>query len=161
MQGSVMNFILYHLCFHTCDLVRCLLRSIFHQKDTWLCRICWPLMTKKNIKHAKQHWAESVFQLIVVEPKSRQLLRPITVDTNSAMSQSQIEAITCGPCEARENARVQVAIDFGITFDWLKKVMRICWPITERSDTQPKPTRLPFDIQMKTALKWFQLDFFI
>ena len=69
----------------------------------------------------------------VVKPKPKQLLHPITTDTNIAMSQSEYEANSCNGRKARENACVQVAICFGFVFHWLKTWREFCWPITRLS----------------------------
>ena len=58
--------------------------------------------------------------MTVEKPKPKQLLRPIKIGTNSAMSQSQILEITCNSLEAREESRVQGAIGFGFVSHWLK-----------------------------------------
>ena len=55
--------------------------------------------------------------------------------------------------QARENARVQLAIGFGFASHWLRKWREFCQPITERSKAKPKQTRITFDTQLKTALK--------
>ena len=47
--------------------------------------------------------------MTVEKPKPKQLLRPITTGTNSAMNQSQFLAITCNSPEAREKLRVHGA----------------------------------------------------
>ena len=52
--------------------------------------------------------------MIVEKPKPKQLLRPITTGTNSAINQSQLLAITCNSLEAREKSRVQGGIGFGL-----------------------------------------------
>ena len=79
------------------------------------------------------YWKCSAFQLSVVKPKAKQLLWPITTDQNSAMSQSEFEAITCDRRKARENARVQVAIGFGIVSRWLRKWCEISAGQSKRS----------------------------
>ena len=48
--------------------------------------------------------------MTVEKPKPKQLLRPITTGTNSAMNQSQFLAITCKSLEAREKSRLHGAI---------------------------------------------------
>ena len=48
--------------------------------------------------------------MTVVKPKPKQLLRPNTTGTNSAMNQSQFLAITWNSPKAREKSRVQGAI---------------------------------------------------
>ena len=85
--------------------------------------------------------------IVKPKPKLKKLLQPITTDRNSAMSQSGFEAIACNRREARENARVQVAVSFGklvlnslesgASFENQSK--------TERSKAKPKQTQLPFD----------------
>ena len=50
----------------------------------------------------------------------KQLFRPITTGTNSAMNQSHFLAITCNSLEAREKSRVHGAIGFGFASHWLK-----------------------------------------
>ena len=63
---------------------------------------------------------KSGFQVTVEKPKPKQLLRPITTRTNSAVNQSQFIAIICNLLEAREKSRVRGAIGFGFTSLWLK-----------------------------------------
>ena len=58
--------------------------------------------------------------MTVEKPKPKQLLRPITIGTNSAMNQSQFLAITCNLLEAREKSRVHGAVGFGFASPWLK-----------------------------------------
>ena len=74
--------------------------------------------------------------MTVEKPKPKQLLRPITTGTNSAMNQSQFLAMTCNPLEAREKSRVHGAIGFGFGFasHWLKNWRNSCKPITKRSN---------------------------
>jgi len=50
--------------------------------------------------------------MTVEKPKPKQLLRPITTGAESAMNQSQFQAITCYSLEAREKSRVHGAIWF-------------------------------------------------
>ena len=57
--------------------------------------------------------------MTVEKPKPKQLLRPITTETNSTMNQSQFLAITCNSLKARENSRVQGGIGFGVASYWL------------------------------------------
>ena len=69
------------------------------------------------------------------KPKPKQLLRPITTGTNSAINQSQFLAITnCNSLEAREKSRVNVAIGFGFASHWLKNWRESFKPITKRSN---------------------------
>ena len=72
--------------------------------------------------------------MTVEKPKPKQLLRPITAGTNSAMNQSQFLAITCNSPEAREKSRVHSAIGFGFAFPWLKNWRDSFKPITKRSN---------------------------
>ena len=58
--------------------------------------------------------------MTIEKPKPKQLLRPITIGTNSAINQSQFLAITCNSLEAREKSRAHGAIGFGFTSHWLK-----------------------------------------
>ena len=62
----------------------------------------------------------SGFEMTVENSKPKQLLRPITTGTDSAMNQSQILAISCNSLEAREKSRVHGAIGFGFDSHWLK-----------------------------------------
>ena len=61
------------------------------------------------------------------KPKPKQLLRPITTGTNSAMNKSQLVAIACNSLEGREKSRVHCAIGFGFGFasHWLKNGARV------------------------------------
>ena len=87
--------------------------------------------------------------MTVEKPKPKQLLRPITTGTNSAMNQSQFLAITCNSLEAREKSRVHVAIGFGFASHWLKNWRDSFKPITKRSNRNHVIT---FDGHLKTAL---------
>ena len=58
--------------------------------------------------------------MTVEKPKPKQLLRPITTGTNSAINQSQFLAITCNSLEARKKSHVHGAIGFGFASHWLK-----------------------------------------
>ena len=60
--------------------------------------------------------------MTVEKPKPKQLLRPITTGTNSAMNQSQFLAVTCNSLKAREKSRVHGAIGFGFASHWLKNL---------------------------------------
>jgi len=83
------------------------------------------------------------------KPRPKQLLRPITTGTNSAMNQSQFLAITCNSLEAREKSRVHGAIGFGLACHWLKNWRESFKPITKRSNRNHVIT---FDSHLKTAL---------
>ena len=74
--------------------------------------------------------------MYVEKLKPKQLLRPIIAGANSAMNQSQFQAITCNSLEAREKSRVQGAIGFGFGFasHWLKNWRESFQPITTRSN---------------------------
>ena len=93
--------------------------------------------------------------MTVEKPKPKQLLRPITTGTNSAMNQSQFPAITCSSREAREKSRVHGAVGFGFAFGfafashWLKNWRDSFKPITKCSNRNHVIT---FDSNLKTAL---------
>ena len=89
--------------------------------------------------------------MTVEKPRQKQLLRPITTGTNSAMNQSQFLAITCNSHEAQEKSRVHGAIGFGFGFasHWLKNWRDSFKPITKRSNRNHVIT---FDSHLKTAL---------
>ena len=87
--------------------------------------------------------------MTVEKPKPKQLLRPITTGTNSAMNQSQFLAITCNSLEGREKSRVHGAIGFGFASHWLKNWRESFKPITKRSNRNHVIT---FDSHLKTAL---------
>ena len=87
--------------------------------------------------------------MTVEKPKPKQLLRPITTGTNSAMNQSQFLAIICNSLEAREKSRVHGAIGFGFASHWLKNWRESFKPITTRSNRNHVIT---FDSHLKTAL---------
>ena len=93
------------------------------------------------------HQLQSGFQ-----PKPKRFLWPIIRDADSSVNQTEFEEITCNQRQARENARVQLGIDFGFASHWLRKGRKFCQPITERSKAKPKLTRIIFDTQFKTAL---------
>ena len=88
--------------------------------------------------------------MAVEKPKPKQSLRPITTGTNSAMNQSQFQAITCNSLEVRERSRVHGAIGFGFASHWLKNWQESFKPITKRSN---RSHRITFDSHLKTALK--------
>jgi len=77
--------------------------------------------------------------------KPKQLLRPITIGTNSAMNQSQFLAITCNLLEAREKSRVHGAVGFGFASHWLKKWRESFKPITKRSNSNRNDFRQSFE----------------
>ena len=89
--------------------------------------------------------------MTVEKPKPKQLLRPITTGTNSAMNQSHFLAITCNSLEAREKSRVHGAIGFGFASHWLKT-----WRDSFKSITKPSNRNhvITFDshYDLKTAL---------
>ena len=86
--------------------------------------------------------------MTVEKPKPKQLLRPITTGTNSAMNQSQFLAITCNSLEAREKSRLHGATGFGFASHWLKNWRDSFKPITKRSNRNHVIT---FDSHLKTA----------
>ena len=85
--------------------------------------------------------------MTVEKPKPKQLLRPITTGTNSAMNQSQFLAITCNSPEAWKKSCVRSAIGFGS--HWLKNWRESFKPITKLSNRNHAIT---FDSHLKTAL---------
>ena len=87
--------------------------------------------------------------MTVEKPKPKQLLRPITTGTDSAMNQSRFLAITCNSPEAREKSRVHGAIGFGFASHWLKNWRDCFKPITKRSSRNHVIT---LDSHLKTAL---------
>ena len=88
--------------------------------------------------------------MTVEKPKSKQLLRPITSGTNSAVNQSQFVAMTCNSLEALEKSRVHGAIGFGFACHWLKNWRESFKPIAKRRNRNHVIT---FDSHLKTALK--------
>ena len=88
--------------------------------------------------------------MTVEKPQAKQLLRPITTRTNSAMNQSQFLGITCNSREAREKSRVHGAIGFGFASHWLKNWRDSFKPITKRSNRNHV---IAFDSHLKTALE--------
>ena len=87
--------------------------------------------------------------MTVEKPKPKQLLRPITTGTNSAMNQSHFLAITCNSLKEREKSRVHGAIGFGFASHWLKNWRESFKPITKHSNRNHVIT---FDSHLKTAL---------
>ena len=63
--------------------------------------------------------------MTVVKPQPKQLLRPITTGTGSAMNQSQFLAITCNSLEVWEESRVYGAIGFWFCFSLVEKLARV------------------------------------
>ena len=92
--------------------------------------------------------------MTVEKPKPKQLLRPITTGTNSAMNQSQSLAITCNSLEAREKSRVRGAIGFGFASHWLKNWLESFKPIIMRSKRNHVIT---FDSHLKHCSKFDEL----
>ena len=90
--------------------------------------------------------------MTVEKPKPKQLLRPITTETNSAMNQSQFLAITCISLEAREKSRVRGAIGFNFDSHSLKNWRESFKPITKCSN---RNHIIIFDSHLKTALYTF------
>ena len=88
--------------------------------------------------------------MTVEKPKPKQLLRPITTGTNSAMNQSEFLAITCNSLEAREKSPVHGAIGFGFASHWLKNWRASFEPITKHSNRNHAIT---FESHLKTALE--------
>ena len=68
------------------------------------------------------------------------------------MNQPEFEVITRNRRQARENARVQLAVGFGFASHWLRSWHEFFQPITERSKVKSKQMRITFDTQLKTAL---------
>ena len=87
--------------------------------------------------------------MTVEKPKPKQLLRPITTGTNSAMNQSEFLLITSNSLKGREKSRVHGAIGFGFASHWLKNWRESFKPITKRSNRNHVIT---FDSHLKTAL---------
>ena len=77
-------------------------------------------MVQVNTKYTPRKVLLERFEMTVEKPKPKQLLRPITIGTNSAMNQSQFLVITCNLLEAREKSRVHGAVGFGFASHWLK-----------------------------------------
>ena len=87
--------------------------------------------------------------MTVEKPEPKQLLRPITTGTNSAMNQSEFLLITSNSLKGREKSRVHGAIGFGFASHWLKNWRESFKPITKRSNRNHVIT---FDSHLKTAL---------
>ena len=94
--------------------------------------------------------------MTVEKPKPKQLRRPITTGTNSAMNQSQLLAITCNSPEAQEKSRVHSAIGFGFASHWLKNWRDSFKPISKLSNLNHAIT---FDSHLKTALSFELINF--
>ena len=71
----------------------------------------------------------------------KQLLRPITTDTENPINQSELKANTCRRRQARENACDQVTIGFGLTSDWLRRWHESFLPIAKSSNAKLKQWR--------------------
>ena len=96
--------------------------------------------------------------MTVERAKPKQLLRPTTTGTNSALNQSKFLAITCNSREAREKSRVRGAIGFGFASHWLKNWCESFKPITKRSNRNHVIT---FDSHLKTALYHYYAEIVI
>ena len=94
--------------------------------------------------------------MTVEKPKPKQLPRPITTGTNSAMNQSQFLAITCNSPEAREKSRVHSAIGFGFASHRLKNWRDSFKPISKLSN---RNHAIIFDSHLKTALSLSLINF--
>ena len=92
------------------------------------------------------------------KPKPKQLLRPITTETNSTMNQSQklFLAITCNSLEAREKSCVRGVVGLDFASHWLKNWRESFKPITKRSNRNHVIT---FDGHLKTTLTVFDTNF--
>ena len=87
--------------------------------------------------------------MTVEKPKRKQLLRPITTGTNSAMNQSQFLAFTRNWLEAREESCVHGSIGFWFCFSFVENLARVSYkPITKCSNRNHVIT---FDSHLKTA----------
>ena len=86
--------------------------------------------------------------MTVETPKPKQLLRPITTGADSAMNQSQFQAITCNSLKEREKSRVHGAIGFGFASHWLKNWRESLKPVTNCSNRNHVIT---FECHLKTA----------
>ena len=80
--------------------------------------------------------------------KLKLVLWPITTGAISKITQSEYLAITCNLLKAREKLRVQGAICFGFTSNWLKNLRGTFKPITKRSNHNCVIT---FDSHLRTA----------
>ena len=87
--------------------------------------------------------------MTIAKSKPKQLLRPITTGTNSAINQSQFPAITCNLLEVQEKSHVCGVIGFGFDSHWLKSWRESFKPITKRSNCNHVITS---DSYLKTAL---------
>ena len=65
---------------------------------------------------------KSGFQLSVVKPKPKELLQPITKNTDNTVNQSKLEVITGSWCKrGKMHANTSRLVQFGCTSDWMKK----------------------------------------
>mgnify|MGYP000739565265 CR=1 FL=1 len=88
--------------------------------------------------------------MTVEKLKPKQLLRPITTGTNTAMNQSEFLAITCNSLEAREKSRVNGVNGFDFASHWLENWRESFKQITKGSNRNDVIT---FDSHLKIALK--------
>ena len=123
----------------------------FHNYQNFELKKKWQSSATKEPTKLCTSVLESGFEMTVEKPKPKQLLRPITTGTGSAMNQSQFLAITCNSLEAREKSRVHGAIGFGFASHWLKNRRESFRPITKRSNRNQVTT---FDSYLKSALNF-------
>ena len=86
--------------------------------------------------------------MIIGKPIPKLLFRPIRTGANSAMNQSEFQAITCNLLKAREKSRVHGAVCFGFASHWLENWRQIFRPINKRSN---RNRLIAFDSHLKTA----------
>jgi len=84
------------------------------------------------------------------KPKPKQLLRPITSETNNAMNQSEFLPITGKLVKARGKSRVQGATDFGFASHRLKNWREILSQSLKKCSYRYRV--ITFNSYLKTAL---------
>ena len=70
-----------------------------------------------------------------------------------SMNQSELEANTCRPCQARLNACEYITIGFGFTSDWSRKWREIFNQSQSVAMQNQSNCGITFDTQLKSALK--------
>ena len=114
----------------------------------------WTIWKGSNYNRKKNSKLNTLAKPALVERFSNveKVLRPNITGRNSATNQSAFLEVTCNLLKAREKSRVQGAIGFGLSSDWLKNWRETFQPITKRSNRNHVIT---FDSHLKTALSAF------
>ena len=102
-------------------------------------------------------WRVRAVFLSVVIAKQKQLLWPITTDTNNTMNQSKRQANTCNRRQARNDCEhVRIGL-VSLLIGWESEAVFFLvffLPTAEQSMAKPKQMQITFHSQLKTTLFW-------